>query len=223
MTINKTNKLVKNYIKILLECDKNHFSDIGISPECYHYVCESLKKIVNNDLDYLLTDSFLDYSVFHGEYELKQRLNGLNGNKYEVINSLMWYFEYIIEEYLYRIPGYYYTYAKLLDDDMKEAMSYVSGRIKIYDRNMYRDGYSFEDVKHIVGIVFAYYVLNKRQDNIYELCDIFIDDINKTLDGLCINNVNLACNEIDHNLQNIERLIDYVYSKIDNKNNKEIK
>ena len=74
----------------------------------------------------------------------------------------------------------------------------------------------------IIYIVFSYYVLNKRQDNIYELCNVFLNDPQRVLDTLYINDVFGDEDELS-TWESRDRLISYVTYKLDNRNVKEIK
>ena len=73
------NTLAKSYINKIVEYDHNHFHDRGLSDFCCRRAMLFFKNIISENNDYLLTDSFLDYIVYYGEYDLKESLEKLCG------------------------------------------------------------------------------------------------------------------------------------------------
>ena len=216
------NTLAKSYINKIVEYDHNHFHDRGLSDFCCRRAMLFFKNIISENNDYLLTDSFLDYIVYYGEYDLKESLEKLCGNTNDKIVCLTKYFEKVFDEYFYRLEGHYYSYAQMIDNDLATSIKHISKILKECREYLIEGFYGYDDLYKIIYIVFSYYVLNKRQDNIYELCNVFLNDPQRVLDTLYINDVFGDEDELS-TWESRDRLISYVTHKLDNRNVKEIK
>jgi len=216
------NKLVYQYLRKIDKYNTDHFGKVGITYAARVEIEKYLRLIVNNKLDYLLTDSFLDCSIFYGDYSAVEALKRLSGDKYDLISSLTDYYDAIFFEFFYRMPEYLYSYAVLLDDELKEIIQNIVKKLDQYKKISMREQYGYDDILKIIYIVFSIYTINHRKDDIYEMCDVFLNDVDRVIDMLIINNVYGDLYKLPSFKQR-ERLIDFVSNKLNNHHNKLIK
>ncbi len=203
--------LIDNYIKKIINYRRTHIPNDSFSNRLIDALKEFLSKIIDNKLDFLLTDSFLDYITYHGD--IYNNLKGLSGNLHDQVYELNRYFDHLFNDLRERLFASYYTYSDLLDDNLREAIQTILKRYDDYCR--VGSSFNFRDLKLVLKTVFSYYVLNKRQENIYDLCDVFLDNIDRSLDGLVVNNVSDVTESL--RLEDLYRLIDYVFYKLNNR------
>lgn len=217
-----TNELVHYYYSKIEYYYNDHFKNFSTRKSVREKVIDHLKTIIDKDRDYLLTDSFLDYCTSYGDYGLDKCLHALSCDNNEVIYCLMFYFLETMEEYLHRIKDHYLTFATLLDNDLHLIMRKLSKRIKPIEEIKLRGRYGRDDIKNIICIILAYYVINHKQGDLYEQCDVFLDDPENTLDSLYLNDIYNGDNT-SSNEEEVNYLINYISYKIENNEQKEIK
>lgn len=206
------NEQVENYFEKIKEFNQDKLAYKGFfeSEKNSKIVHDLLKAIIYKKRDYLLTDSFMDYIGYNGE--LLYHLALLCGSYYNVIFSLEAYFHEMMDDILdmgHRLSDL--IYYNLLDKTFKkEIIDIVNrcGKYKDYSEFFECKYYCFFDISRIISIVLAYYLYRDRKDNIYEFCDIFLNNIDSTIDLIYLN---------DARMLEYERLVDYVILKITNK------
>ena len=77
-------------------------------------------------------------------------------------------------------------------------------------------------VSAIVCFILANYVVNHKQGDVCEQCDIFLDDPEKTLDSLYLNDIYKDYKRTNYK-EDVTNLINYISYKIENSEQKEIK
>ena len=215
----KTDNLANNYVSKIRHYYESHFPykmdyDARIS------LHESLMMILDNNLEYLLTDSLLDFVSHYDDKETVAFIKKLNGSIYDIIDLLKYYFGKLFDELLYRDPDLYCSYIYELDDDLKRSTNIIAKELKSLRELATKENYNYNDIQEIIYIIFAYYVFYDREEDIFELCNTFLDDPGRVLDGINFNNIH------DDNITNAEedkRLIDFVLRTLNNRNQKEIR
>lgn len=205
------------YNKILFYSKNNNYYDTVKSNE--KNIIDSLNIIVDNNLDYLLTDSFLCYIC--SENMVSLRLFRMYFNKYELIGLLSSYIKSICNEYKNNDSDDYPLYIQMLDSNYKECMIKAFNKVRKLYSDYNKFNYRLYDVEHIIYIVLAYALINNRTNDLEELYSVFLNDPYKTLDDLYINGIR---DPEDISLDNKdELLIDRVISKIERNKKREIK
>ena len=188
------------------------YNDDCIIEDDYEGVRKSIKSIIQNNYDYLLTDSFIQYVCYSDSF--LESFNQISDDIYESLHLLGSYIACIYSEINSTNKN---TFTKNLDLWVKDRLKKIK---KIFDDYRYLHGYSFYDNRYedLVLFVVAYYIYNRRQDDIDELLDHFFNNYERILDGLRINGVFTGYDEVDY-----KRLIDYILLQLENRNIKEIK
>ena len=181
----------------------------------------NIEKIFDKNLDYLLTDSFIDF-LCRDSYNINMNLERIHADSKLRNSIIIYYFEdlfkFVNEEAEYDESIYDIAIYGTLDTDLKQGIKYALER-------HYNTPVSYNricDVLYIMYVVFTYYVLNRRQDNIYELCDTIYDNLDRIIDGLTINNINARASDYG-NFDNLCRMVEFIFGKLENRNNREIK
>jgi len=209
--LEKTTNYYYNKIKELNQ-DKDEYINFWNSSDRYKQICDLLKVIIIKKRDYLLTDSYLDY-IGHSN----QLINGLvllcNEEKF-VFNGLERYFDSIFSDLT--DPNVYVdaNYFTFLDEDLQKEIIDIASRLRYYEYRDGYEGYDFFELKCIINLVFAYYIYTRRKDNIYDMCDIFLKDIDKTYETLYLYHVGPGYTD---------KLIEFVIGRLKNKEGKTIK
>ena len=212
-------ELIKYYINKIKLHHANHYRRYKYSNSTIIEYERLLSIIIDKGLDYLLTDSFIDCLISTGRLYSGLRAIGEEGKS--MTTELTYYFDYLFDSRKLRQVECKFTYYDLLDDDMKQAINIIYDKLFQYEKNFERGLYNFRALKEMILATFAYYVINFRKDNIYELCDIFLDDPEKILDYLCMNNIYDKYSS-DRREDEI-RLLGVVHSKINNRVTREIR
>lgn len=216
------NKLIRYYCSKLDYYTDTHFKDLPIRDTIREKVIKSLRVIIEKDREYLLTDSFLDFCTFYGDYDLDIHLHYLSSDYNDVIYCLMYYFLETLEEFLHRMKDNYLSFANMLDKDLQLIMEELARRLLPIERIEDRGSYGKKDLINIVCFILANYVVNHKQGDVCEQCDIFLDDPEKTLDSLYLNDI--YKDDIRTNYkEDVTNLINYISYKIENSEQKEIK
>ena len=202
-------------IKYYSKLEKTYMNQKKYMP----YIKEHIDSLINNNLDYLLTESYLDYLVYDGVASI--RLYKLSDNIELRIEALVSYYQHIINVYKNRDSKYYPNYVKLLDNDTKEATIKANNRIGYLYENYNRYQYRLYDVEKIIYIVLAYCHINKCMNDFDAICNIFIKNPYNTLEDLYLNDIRDPIGVSIH--ENDEILIDRVLSIINSNEKKKIK
>ena len=208
-------KLIKNYLEKFINSYNKYFAPTTLSNSTIKEVRNYIYSLVNKGIDYLLTDSLIDYMCYEGI--ILKSLKKLNSGNYQLIAFLVEYISKIDVALSFKEKGEEaHTY--LIDKDFEEALSTISN--SVYKTIMNFQNNRYYDVRYLIYITFAYYLINNREDNIYDMCNIFLNEPDRILDSIKINNVfkDEATNSEDE-----ERLIDFVFSKLGSRSNREIR
>ena len=197
---------------------KSNFSD-GLSFAIYI----QLESIIKDNLDHLLTESFINY--LGRSKDIYMDLQSLHNDHYSRIELLTEYFnnlfveaEALLEDDMSSVSGE--AFFDTLDSDLKNVIENICCRVFNLYNVMTISHQSMFDIINIINITFAYYLINNREGNIYEMCDLFLNEPEKTIDIMKINDVNGEDNKYS-TITN--RLIDFVIYKLENRATKEIK
>ena len=212
-------EIVKEYLnKIIDNCNRYYpLGAIEKDKSLKGYV----ESIVNQNLEYLLDDALVDYICTDDIIGLA--LNQLQKSFHERLRMLSRYFDKLLDQLEFRgaLKGSQ-RYLDLLDDELKNAIMDADDRLCELRYSFDKYPYSYLDLKFIVSVTFGYYIINHREDNIYDLLKVFLDDPNKTLDSLFVNDVaNQNSDGLSDDYE--QRFIDFVFSKLDNRLNREIR
>ncbi len=214
-------KKINDYFQVI-EMNNSDFSNYQEefnNPKKIAEIRLYIRKMIAHKIDYILTDSLADFIGY--EHKLFNNLKDLSSKDiYTVIPILQKYLNSLFCD-VYKESYAYWTYTRLIDKDLEDALKYASNRLLSYRDHPGNEYYGFYQLCSVIHTVFAFYLLNGRKDNIYQMCDIFLDNVEQTFDSLLVNNVGniggYSKIEADH------RLIDYVLSKLDNRETREIK
>ena len=216
------NKLIRYYCTKIDYYNDTHFKGIPVSDSTREKIIKSLKIIIEKDREYLLTDSLLDFCTFYGDYDLEIHLHYLSGDYNDVVYCLMYYFLETLEEFLHRIKDNYLSFANMLDKDLQLIMEELARRLLPIEGIKNRGSYGNKDLLNIVCYILANYVVNHKQGDVCEQCDIFLDDPEKTLDSLYLNDIYKDYKRTNYK-EDVTNLINYISYKIENSEQKEIK
>ena len=216
------NKLVRYYCTKIDYYTDTHFKGLPVSDSTREKIIKSLKIIIEKDREYLLTDSLLDFCTFYGDYDLEIHLHYLSGDYNDVVYCLMFYFLETLEEFLHRIKDNYLSFANMLDKDLQLIMEELARRLLPIEGIKNRGSYGNKDLLNIVCYILANYVVNHKQGDVCEQCDIFLDDPEKTLDSLYLNDIYKDYKRTNYK-EDVTNLINYISYKIENSEQKEIK
>ena len=216
------NKLIRYYCSKIDCYNDTHFKGIPVSDSTREKIIKSLKIIIEKDREYLLTDSLLDFCTFYGDYDLEIHLHYLSGDYNDVVYCLMYYFLETLEEFLHRIKDNYLSFANMLDKDLQLIMEELARRLLPIEGIKNRGSYGNKDLLNIVCYILANYVVNHKQGDVCEQCNIFLDDPEKTLDSLYLNDIYKDYRRTNYK-EDVTNLINYISYKIENSEQKEIK
>ena len=218
--------LVNNYlnkIKISYKCHRLH----DIPKEEAINLGRELEKIINSNLDYLLTDSLIDYMCDSG-VDMKLCLESVHINYYRRLCLLMSYFDtlFMHADRKREVITVRKEYFEALDDDMKHAIYYVLVNEDVLrEKGEMPSSKYYLDFNNIIHIIFANYLMNYRNDNIYEMCDIVLKNPKELIDGLLVNGALDIFYDQDGNVDSrmrLSRICEFVGSKF-NRDTREIK
>ena len=214
----KIDELVKEYYNKIKEhnIDKEDYRNFWDDPIRREQICHLLKVIIEKDREYLLSESFLEY--MGDDDQLINNLVLLCSEDYFVIECLERYFHVIFEDILTVDINNHLSkkWFLLLDKTFQKEIIEILNR---YQHLWRHDGVGpngHYELGCIIRVVFAYYLINKRKDNIYELCDIFLDNLDWTYESLYF-----------YNIKNVlyipEDFVNFVFSKLESAKTKDIK
>lgn len=143
----------------------------------------NIKKMIDDNIDYLLTDSYLDYLGFG--HEPSQYLDDINSSTSNRMNIITWYLYGIVNGIrdLEEDGTHYFRYMDFLDDDTKKSVIFMD---ELIDRI---GGRGNTELHVILMSIFAYCYINGVLDKLESLCYEYIADHERFLDDLHINQI----------------------------------
>ena len=218
----KNKKAVKKYFKNLL-----YFADYRQKLKlfkCRNDVLSILDTIIENNNEYLLTDTYFCYlSVYIVEYILKC-IEGLkNTNVADLVPFIKEYVDRLSEE---NIDG---TRLNIFDEDINQIVDAYEYWVYLFDGVPHIDD-KIKVLNEIFLIIAAYVIIkNKTVEEYNAYIKDYIDNLDDKLDELVLQNrIEGFCYETDDNLYqyiqyNDNRLDEYLIEKIDDNYKKEIR
>ena len=162
---------------------------------------ECIQKIIDNNYEYLLTDSYLDYlgSCYEPSIDLKRILY----TKYSRIDMISWYFRLIDDKYASLESGHTsnFRFTDLLDDKTKEVTFYMHNYLKLLKTKIF---IHWDKIYRTVTVILSYCYIENKLDDIKNICETILEDPYKLIDDLNINNIKVG-SDIWY-----ERLINFV-------------
>ena len=153
------------------------------SPEQEREIKDSIKTIIDNNLDYLLTDSFIDYL---GDcHDPALYLNNIFGTKYNRMNITTCYLYGVINS-IKRIDkgeACNLKYIDLLDEVTRKEATFINDFIE-------NNGGRANDELHTVLMnIFSYCYINGMLDKLETLCNRYLPDHTRFIDDSTINGI----------------------------------
>ena len=130
-------------------------------------ISKSLENIVNNNLDYLLKDSFLCFTI----------------------NSIIGPSELYLCSRDEKMRDVWPKYICMLDDDFKEACNIANSYTRELARSFMKYHYRIQDIFNVVYVVLAYCYMNNCLKAFPEYIKYFLDDPYQTLEDLYMNDI----------------------------------
>ena len=177
------NKKIEEYYNKLLKYSYEFVHEKDVI-QCEYFIKDNIKKLIENNEEYLLTDSFLNYIACNHRYI--PRFNYINSNnislKYEILDS---YFDHINSDYISMEKHSqvdYHIFTKSLDLDTKKATLLSKKYRDIILSKYYYNIHAYEILYHIFNSILSYCYLNKRMNDYEEICSPLFDNPNSILD-----------------------------------------
>lgn len=147
-------------------------------------ISKSLENIVNNNLDYLLKDSFLCFTInsIIGPSELY-----LCSRDEKMRRSIV--VSYCTAALIDIKRDVWPKYICMLDDDFREACNIANSYIRELARSFMKYHYRIQDIFNVVYVVLAYCYMNNCLKSFPEYIKYFLDDPYQTLEDLYMNDI----------------------------------
>lgn len=168
------------------------------SPQEKKRIRDSIQKMIYDNNDYLLTDSYLDYlGAGHNPSSYLDDINASTANR---MNIITWYLYGVVNEIkdLEEDGTHYFRYIDFLDDNTKKSAIFMD---ELIERN---GGRANSELHVLLMNIFAYCYINGVLDKLESVCDIFIADQERFIDDLHINQI------IEGSIMWYERLITFI-------------
>lgn len=150
-----------------------------------------LSMIIENNLDFLLNDSFLMY-IAESDTLYDELMAFTENDYYEHIRYLCFYFNSILENY-YKYKGNknkYSLFLDYIDDETKKDTLYANMYCDYIENNINIENQEFYTLYKMTLIILSYCHINKIMDEFIDIYDSFIKNYSKALDDISINNIN---------------------------------
>jgi len=216
--MNEFDKLVEHYYDILLDNNRRYLSHLNTVKRSKFKIHEALYEIVEQKLDYLLTPSILEYIIHYGGRPLKC-LRTISKDDYSRIKFFANYFSKVRYEYQCH-NKYMYEYLIKVSEKLQEIINDYNQYMDEFNQTQ-TDLWTYRIITGISYIVFAYCVINKREDDIHKLIDIFKNDSKRIIEIIRLNGIYVDDYFYEYKPNDI--LIDFVISRIEKRNVKVIK
>lgn len=185
----KNNKVDYYYDKIMeaRKCYEREHQENSIFPERPSGEKDEMKyalsEIINNNFEYFLTASFLDY--LGSMYDPCSFLKSIAISYKERMKMFVWYLYGLVNSIddSLRDKNKVIRYLDLLDDNTKMAAIYINDRINE------NGGRANSDLHILLLNLFSYCYINNMLDKLERLCEIIIKDPNRINDDFLINNI----------------------------------
>lgn len=178
---------------------------------------EAINKIVDDNNDYLLTESFICYLA---NVDISKNLNDISSNnKYSIYELVSMYYQELIKNFSYSTID---NKTIIKENDLTRYLDPITKDIltktnllflkmcRMNDFNIYY----FALMKLTVFYIIAYCHINDCKDNFENLINYYQDDIYKIRDEIIIHGIDV--------MDNNNELIDRISTGINNKKKKEI-
>ena len=173
--------LVDSYFDKILKESRYHSNQSEILNNT-NAIKKQLQIIVDNKLEYLLTDSLINYISRDSLVSLS--LYQLHNSQEERISLISSYFEEMCLFYKDQI-----IYFDLLDKDIKSMVIKASYYSTTLYKNYNNYHYRLYDIERIIYVIMAYCFINNKIDEFNNICNIFLTNPYQTLDDLYINDI----------------------------------
>lgn len=214
------NKKIDEYYNKLLEYSYEFKHEIDVTQREY-FIKETIKKLIDNNEDYLLTDSFLNYVAHDHHYIAKFDYIVSNQPllKYNILDS---YFDSINGDYI-SMENHsqvdYHIFSKSLDFDTRKA-TLLAKEYRTKMRNKYYYNLPAYDVLYyIFNSILSYCYINQRMSEYEEICRPLFDNPDDVLDYFYNNGV--FKDAIDHDFK--KKYYYLMIKMVENSNKKIIK
>ena len=185
------NNLLEQYYDKFIYYLKKYRRDVYVRDEDKNAIRIFLAKIIDQNLDYLLTDSFICYISDDGMY-LHNCLYYISGNKKEnMFNIFICYFKNIVREKSSVINKQMYSdMVSLLSDDIKEAISKFLEADKIISNNKELNSYWHKEVtRNAILTLLTVCFMNNSMNTFSEKCDRIMENQFFIIDDLKVNDI----------------------------------
>lgn len=185
------NKLVDYYYDKIMHYLKKSGRDSYLAQETKDRIKLHLVKIINNNLEYLLTDSLIYHMSDDGVYLHNCLLFISEKNESKIFNIIYFYFRRIIKEFEKDNENEYTDSVLLLSDDIKKALSKYFEAIKLLsdDKELKSDIWYYENTKFAFECLLTLCFINKSMDTFNDKCDKLLKNHFFVIDDLRMNGI----------------------------------
>ena len=182
--MNKYLKFKEAYKKNSSELIPMGFDNIE---QVYDCMKQNIKIMIENNYEYLLTDSYLDYLGYLCDplYDLKR----INNSYTNIIEIMVWYGRLIIEDYNFAEStngrSKLDNYVNLQDEELKRATTAVHDYIKYLKSHKLYDDMKEKVIMHI----FSYLYVERKLHKLFPIINKLIEDPNLMVDNMRTNNL----------------------------------
>lgn len=201
------NRLVYNFKKI------GEKGDFYKSAKTKEYFKDIIRKVIDNNMEYLLTDSFICYIASYIGWYDKDLLWSTDINNEKFIEYICLYFELSLQ--FYSLPVGYFRYFKLLDEETKKATfkAYleVENLHKFYS-DIHQEDELWVSKTAIIVILARCFIINRMSD-FSSICDFITNNVSFIVDDLNVNGIDLM-KDMDKIRKRIIQLVEDKHNKI---------
>ncbi len=209
---------IDNYYNKLLEYSYEFKHEIDVKQREI-FIKNVIKELIDNNEEYLLTDSFLNYVAYDHRYIRSFDYLASNDRllKYNILDS---YFDHINSDYISmgnHSQADFHLFTTKLDEYTKEGTMLANiYRTKMRDKYYYNIN-AYDILYHIFNSILSYCYINKKMNEYEEICRPLINNPEDVLDYYYSNGV--ISSVMDHDYKN---KFYYLMIKMIEKENKKI-